>query len=219
MIIINFVSGLLFALFYFPPTFHEKFSDRKPIQQLKELDYIGIFLFVAGLFVFLLGLSWGGQQYPWKSAEVIATLVIGGVTMVAFALWETYAKLKEPLLPMHLFTNVGWVVSCVLLGLGASIYYSMAVIWPQMITVLYSDDSGASMKTGWLACAPTATINLGQIVGGLLAEPLGKTKFQVIAAFTIGGALLGGTCLHLDKHLRRFRAHANTTFRRCCRHS
>lgn len=196
MIMVNFASGLLFSLFYFPPTFHEKFSDRKPIEQLKQLDYVGILLFVAGLFVFLLGLSWGGQQYPWKSAEVIATLVIGGVTMIAFALWETYAKLKEPLLPMHLFINLGWVVSCVLLGLGASIYYAMAVIWPQMISVLYTDDGGASMYTGWLACAPTATINLGQIAGGFLAEPLGRTKLQLVVALTIGGALLGGTSLY-----------------------
>lgn len=119
MIIVNFASGVLFFFFYFPPTFHEKFSDRKPVQQLKNLDYIGMALFTVGLFVFLLGLNWGGSAYPWKSAEVISTMVVGGVIIVLFVLWECYGNLKEPLLPIHLFKNFSWVVACVLLGLGA----------------------------------------------------------------------------------------------------
>ncbi|KAI6778746.1 MFS general substrate transporter [Emericellopsis cladophorae] len=192
MIIINFVSGLLFTLFYFPPTFEQKFTGRSKLQQLKKVDYVGIVLFAAGLFVFLLGLSWGGQQYPWASAEVIATMVIGFLALVAFACWETFAKLDEPLLPMHLFKNFKWVVACVLLGLGASIYYAMAVIWPQMVTVLYTNDGGASMYAGLLACAPTACINAGQIISGILAAPIGKTKIQLIVTVIIGGAFLGG---------------------------
>jgi hypothetical protein len=119
MIIINFISGALFFCFYFPPTFHEKFRDRTPMQQLKKFDYIGTFLFVGGFIIFLLGLSWGGSVYPWKSAHVIATMITGGITVIAFGLWETYAKLEEPLLPMHLFKNFAWVTACILLGLGA----------------------------------------------------------------------------------------------------
>lgn len=194
MIVINFVSGVLFTLFYFPPTFSEKFSDRDKMQQLKRLDWAGMLLFTAGLFVFLLGLSWGGQQYPWASAQVIATMVAGFLGLVAFVCWETFANLSEPLLPMQLFRNSKWVVTCVLLGLGASIYYAMAVIWPQMVAVLYTNDGGASMYAGLLACAPTACINAGQIISGLLAAPFGKTKVQLIVAIIIGGALLGGKC-------------------------
>lgn len=68
------------------------------MQQVKEFDYIGAFLFVTGFIVFLLGLSWGGSVYAWKSAHVIATMVVGGITLIIFALWETFGKLKEPLL-------------------------------------------------------------------------------------------------------------------------
>ena len=61
-----------------------------------------------------------------------------------------------------------------------------------MVAVLYTDDGGASMYAGWLACVPSLMINFGQIVGGFLAEPIGKTKYQCMAVLTIGGALLGG---------------------------
>ena len=96
------------------------FIEKQKLQQLKDLDYVGIVLFVGGFTTFLLGLSWGGSAYPWKSAHVISTMVVGGLVTIAFILWETFAKqLKEPLLPMHLFKNFAWVSACVLLGLGA----------------------------------------------------------------------------------------------------
>src|ERR1700761_9006055 len=85
MIIVNFFSGLLFFLCYFPPTFKMKFQNRTVKQQLRDFDYVGTVLYVGGFLVFLLGLSWGGSVYPWKSAHVIATMVVGGITMIAFA--------------------------------------------------------------------------------------------------------------------------------------
>jgi MFS-type transporter involved in bile tolerance (Atg22 family) len=119
MIVVNFLSGLLFFLFYFPPTFEMKFHNRTVKQQVKEFDYLGTFLFVCGFVLFLLGLSWGGSVYPWKSVNVLTTLLIGFAVLVAFALWEMLGNPKEPLLPLHLFKNFGWVVACILLGLGA----------------------------------------------------------------------------------------------------
>lgn len=68
----------------------------------------------------------------------------------------------------------------------------MAVVWPSMVAVLYTNDGGASMYAGWLACAPSIMINVGQIVAGFLAEPIGRTKYQCVVVLTIGGALLGG---------------------------
>jgi hypothetical protein len=50
-------------------------------------------------------------------------MVVGGCTLIVFALWECYAPLKEPLLPVHLFKHFPWVAACVNLGIGASIYY------------------------------------------------------------------------------------------------
>jgi MFS family permease len=73
----------------------------------------------------------------------------------------------------------------------------MAIIWPQMVAVLYTDDGGASMYAAWLSCAPSVMINFGQIVAGFLAEPIGKTKLQCISVLVIGGALLGGESLVL----------------------
>ena len=89
------------------------------MQQFKDFDFIGCILFTAGLLLFVMGLSWGGSLYAWKSSHVIATIVVGSLCLIAFFLWEIYMPLKEPLLPMHLFKNTAWVASCLLLALGA----------------------------------------------------------------------------------------------------
>ena len=47
------------------------------------------------------------------------------------------------------------------------------------------------MYAGWLSCVSTAGINWGMIIGGFLAEPIGKTKYQCVSMFTVGGILFG----------------------------
>lgn len=81
------IAVTLFFFCYHPPSYqmlHEGKSIRK---QLAELDYGGITLFVGGLVSLVLGLSWGGGLFPWTSPSVIAPLVIGFVTLIAFGFY------------------------------------------------------------------------------------------------------------------------------------
>ncbi|KAF9895194.1 hypothetical protein FE257_000096 [Aspergillus nanangensis] len=190
LIILNGLSGILYACFYFPPTFSDKHRVRTKTQAVKMFDYVGTALFVVGLVAFQLGLLWGGTVYAWKSAAVIVTIVAGALILVAFGLWEAYAPLKEPIVPIKLFGNIKWVASCVLLGLGASIYYAMAMIWPMMVSVLYTDDGGASMRAGWLNALPSLFIVAGQMIAGVFTTMMTNQRLQCIVVLTVGGALL-----------------------------
>lgn len=96
------------------------------------------FLFAGGFVAFLLGLSWGGGVYPWKSAAVISSILVGSVTLIVFVLYEIYAPIKEPLVPMHLFKNIEWVSAVILLGLGAGVYYAFAIICKSSVYHFYS---------------------------------------------------------------------------------
>lgn len=128
---INAAALACWVLFYFPPSFSKKHDGEENASisyWVKNFDYVGTLLFAGGFVTFLLGLSWGGAVYPWTHAAPIAGITIGGVTLVAFVLWEIYAPIKEPLVPMHLFRNIEWVSAVVLLGLGAGVYYAFAII-------------------------------------------------------------------------------------------
>lgn len=188
---INGSALLCWVLFYFPPSFehkHRNSENAKASYWLKHFDWLGFFLFAGGFLVFLLGLSWGGVVYPWKSAATISSIVIGFVVMVLFVLWEIYAPLKEPLIPMHLFKNVPWAVACVLLGLGAGVYYAFAIIWPMQCSVLYNTTD--LVYLGAISSLVGVGIISGQIVGGLLCARIGHAKYQCMAVFIVGGTFL-----------------------------
>ena len=129
MIICNAMCLPCWYFFYHPPTFRMKHGAARKLKFIKEFDYAGTSLFTAGLVVFLMGLSWGGSVHPWKSAGVIAPMILEFFTLVAFVVYEIEFPLEEPLVPVHVFKNRGFTASTLLLGIGASIYYAFSVVW------------------------------------------------------------------------------------------
>lgn len=133
-----FFSFLGLYLYYFPPK-HPRGLPTK--QAFKELDYIGAILFTLAATLILVGIVYT-TTLPSDNPKVISTLVSGFGCLVAFALWETFAPLKQPLTPPHVFTRdkgreltfpfiVGFVVTM--------FYYATNVIYPTMISVFFTD--------------------------------------------------------------------------------
>ncbi|KAJ9638512.1 hypothetical protein H2204_004282 [Knufia peltigerae] len=193
-IILNAISCALMLLFYHPPTFHMK-SNRNRGEVIRHFDWIGLALFSGGLITFLLGLSWGGSAYPWKSARVIATLVVGGATLIIFVIFECMAPLQVPLIPMRLFRKTGFVANVLSLSLCASCYYAFQILWPQIVSGIYTTDKSYASV---LYCASSASYTLG-ILAASLSRYIGRQKWQVVTVSTIATALLGGlACLTTD---------------------
>lgn len=94
-IIIDGVGLIILTASYFPPDFERLHTRRTKLQLIRNLDYFGVFLYVAGVVLFLSGVSWGGVVYPWKSAAVLAALILGLVLLFAFGFWGTSATLNK----------------------------------------------------------------------------------------------------------------------------
>lgn len=124
------------------------------MRQLRSLDWLGIFLFTAGLTVFLIGLNWGGSVYPWRSGQVLGALLAGIATLAIFCVWEALCKLDYPLMPMRLFRNIKYdaIVACA--SIGAMVYYSQTVAWPTMVGALYTTDVE---EIGWLSVSAVSS--------------------------------------------------------------
>lgn len=185
---INVAALASWALFYWPPTFQMKHGNDSKLQYIKNFDYVGFVLFVGGLLLFLMGLSWGGSLYPWNSAHVIAALTVGFLSLVALGFWEAFVDLKEPLLPKHIFKNLGFLASASLLGIGAGVYYAFAIVWPSMVGVLYG--GGDEIYAGYLSCIVGICFIIGQMSGGVFCKAIGKVRYQIMATLGVGGILL-----------------------------
>jgi MFS family permease len=99
-------------------------------QKLKQTDWIGAAIFVGGMTSFLVGLSWGGVQHPWKSAATLAPIIVGLFALVVFVWWQRFAR-PHSLLPISIFCNWSAVAAfyCALVnGLAVSNHRRIEVI-------------------------------------------------------------------------------------------
>lgn len=73
-------------------------------EKIGRLDWMGNFLIIAASSSTVIGLTWGGVQFPWSSANVLVPLIIGLVGMAGFLVYEATLA-REPLVPIALIAN------------------------------------------------------------------------------------------------------------------
>jgi MFS family permease len=99
-------------------------------QKLKQTDWTGAAIFVGGMTSFLVGLSWGGVQHPWKSTATLAPIIAGLLALVLFAWWQCFAR-PHSLLPISIFRNWSAIAAfyCALVnGLVVSICHHIEAV-------------------------------------------------------------------------------------------
>jgi hypothetical protein len=165
-------------------------------EALKSIDYLGAFLFIGGAVPFLMGIVWAGV-YNSTDAHVVAPLVVGAVLLICFALWESFGKLKYPLTPTYIFSS-SWgrdfTAPVIALGVVNMFYYSSSILWPQMITVFYTN-GGADWKYSVILSLPQGfAIFFGAILLTLFGSKLRHWQWQLtgsVFVMVVFGSLLG----------------------------
>ena len=71
---------------------------------IKSLDLPGFALISPAVVMLLLGLQFGGNEYPWNSSVVIGLIVGAAATFVGFLFWERRQG-DEAMVPFALLTN------------------------------------------------------------------------------------------------------------------
>ena len=102
------LTAIFVFFFYVPPKFETKHKNdgQTKMQLFKKMDFIGLGMFITGCCLFLIGLSWGGSIYPWKSAATLAPIILGASTLILLGFYETYATIEYPILPPRLFLRL-----------------------------------------------------------------------------------------------------------------
>lgn len=63
----------------------------------KKVGWLGAFLLAAGIGLFIVGLTMGGESYPWDSAYVISTLYARAGTMILVVIHQKHGILDYDL--------------------------------------------------------------------------------------------------------------------------
>jgi len=137
---------------------------RRATQHQHSIDWLGAGVLAAGTSALLLGLVWGGNQYPWGSTEVLGALGAAAVLLALFALIER--RVREPILPFDLLRNqtVSSSVACMFL-VGAAMFgtISFVPLFVQGVIGTSATSSGVVLTPLMLGAVTTSFLS-GQIV-------------------------------------------------------
>lgn len=165
-----------------------------------SVDYAGAALLITASGALVLGLSWGGNRYPWASAPILGLLALSALFWAGFA-WRTRTA-EEPLIPMRILSlrivrdaivsssfGLGAFVALSVVmpiyyevGMGLSAHDSGLVLIPLMAaTVAGATLSGRMMSTlTHYKTLPLAGLGVGAVAAALAAWQIGAVSFTVL---------------------------------------
>jgi EmrB/QacA subfamily drug resistance transporter len=137
---------------------------KRPYRQEHSIDWLGAGVLALGTTALLLGLVWGGRDYPWGSPQVVGALLASVALLALFGLIER--RVREPILPFDLLRNqtVASSVACMFL-VGAAMFgtISFVPLFVQGVIGTSATSSGVVL-TPLLLGAVTTSFLSGQIV-------------------------------------------------------
>lgn len=169
------------AIFYFPPSRPRNDYEKTRWQEFAELDFIGLFLFAAGLTILLVGLTYIGMA-TYSKAVVASTVVVGTLVTVA-CFWYDFKIAKNPIFPYHLFAMFSeFTVHLVILFIAGMVWQAVTSLAPQATLYMFTNDP---IQVG-ITQIPQ---NMSGVLGGWIipsfVHKIKHVRIQIIVALVI----------------------------------
>ncbi|KAM3466797.1 hypothetical protein NHJ6243_000538 [Beauveria neobassiana] len=179
-------GGLAFFILLFFLKLH---NPRTPVGAgLAAIDWVGNVLIIGGTIMLLMGLEFGGSQFPWDSATVICLIVFGAVTIGIFLVYESRVA-KFPVIPMRLFNTTTSIATYVTSSLHAFTFISGSYYMP----LYFQSVLGAnSLLSGVYLLPFVSVMSLMSAFIGFFINKTGKYKIVItsgLACSTLGFGL------------------------------
>ena len=186
---INIPVGMLaFALIYQlveDPPFLRRFKPGEV-----HLDTLGLSMLVLGVGALQIFLD-KGQEDDWLASRFIVTLIVVAVVCLSTLVWWEWRH-KAPIVDVHLFRNINFAGSSVMMFLAGVISFSAGILMPQFLQTM----AGYTAVNAGMVVSSGAIIVLFMLpIAGVLTT---KVPIKYIMAF---GWALSATGLYLSAHI------------------
>ncbi len=161
---------------------------------VRDLDYLGIALFTAGVVPLMLGLTnkgnvnSSGQLASWTDPDVGGLMVLGIAILVVFLVAETRAR--EPIIPLDLFKNRDYAVSMAAVFAFGIAMFAAVIFMPRFYQTVRGISATAS---GYYIWPLLVGLMGGSIGSGLIISRVGRYKWLMTGSAVVmlaGGFLM-----------------------------
>ncbi|USP77217.1 hypothetical protein yc1106_04491 [Curvularia clavata] len=143
------------------------------LAKLREVDWIGMVLFLASTTGFLIPVTWGGIQYPWDSWRTLVPLIVCGVGMCAFVLYIEFVA-ANPLIRTSVFKNRSAAILYICTVLHGIILWAILYYLPLYFEAV---KGFGPILTGVALFPWTFTVAPASIATGIAIAILGKYRW------------------------------------------
>ncbi|KAL5355915.1 major facilitator superfamily domain-containing protein [Aspergillus floccosus] len=155
--------------------------------KLAAVDFAGAALALGGTAVLLVGLNWGGGEYAWQSAHVVATLVVGGVVCGLFVAWQ-WKGARFPLVPMHIFASRIVNGACLTMFINGWNFLVQVYYIPTFYQLVFGY---STVKAGAMLLPITLMQTVSSTVSGLVVHWVGRYRECILFGWMIWAVGLG----------------------------
>lgn len=160
--------------------------------EFKKIDWAGVALLIAGLALFLTGISWGGPAQPWSSPKILGLLISGAVAVVGFVVYETFLTPQQPIVPMRFFRDFrGFTCLAIISATYGVINIALFVMWPQQVTYIFGSTVSSWQESAWLSTTAAFGLWGGIVILGPFMSWIGHIRYQILVSSVWMTAFLG----------------------------
>ncbi|KAM9914155.1 hypothetical protein OXX69_000912 [Metschnikowia pulcherrima] len=162
--------------------------------KLSKIDYLGTFLIASGLVLVLLAVTFGGNEYPWRSGAIISLFTTGGAILAVFVYYNFFVS-TSPLILKEFVTSAQVMASAFAAFLNFAYFMSLETYLAIYFQVIYN---ASAWQSGVYLLPLVVTVSVASVVNGFFIKFTSYTKISmmisgVLSPIGVGILLLLGT--------------------------
>lgn len=174
------VAGVALVLLYcYLKVQHQKDAASNILQRI---DFAGNAILIASVVSILLALTWAGTEESWSSWRTLLPLILGILGLIGFLALESSPLIKEPTMPIRIFSN-----RTSLPTFGLAFIHSMLTYWlSYYLPVYFQAVLQATPTESGVDLLPSAIVSMVvAIITGIALSKLNRFKPFMFASFAL----------------------------------